>query len=624
MHRLLLAGLLLLATEAHAINVNAACPVTVGTLTLTVSTPRAACISPCLVFFDATATTDSSITGTTTVFQDVTFTWNFGDTGASGTSTWAYGSRPGINVRNKATGGIASHLYIAQGRDTKYTATVTATNGTNTAVCGIGATAYNPSGVNGFPTTATTCASASGTPVAGSAGCPSGANVLNTSSFATALGATYMGNNKRLLFKCGDSFTGTLATFTAVKFSIGAYGGCENTQTNRPILTDTAGNGHIAISVASSASGDGRVADLDLEGSTGTGAALQVPAGNNIVPYQLTWYNIASNNNGRSYYTPQGSQFGLIASTQTTENNIGTYINNGGNNPTLWTGPFPNDNYQALLGNSLNGAGVGNVGGIELVRVGACRLCVIENNDLQHANNVGAVLKFHGGNGGAAPATWSGVYTELAEISDNKFFDQSGGQLVEVAPQNNTFDERIRNIVIERNIFQPIDGVGRALLLSAVNSTVRDNVFFTASGQASPSFANVQVGQRGIEPVPQAVEFYNNIGYALSGANPQSLLWFSGLNFVAAGNNSFAKNNLFFTPQSGQVTVTDQGTGNTVSNNTATPTSNPLITNGSGSFSVLSDFKPTANYTGGVSVPVFFDALGTGWSPTWDLGAVHH
>ena len=52
-------------------------------------------ISPLLVFFDATGTTDSSITGNTTAFQDVTYTWNFGDTGASGTDTWAYGSNPG-------------------------------------------------------------------------------------------------------------------------------------------------------------------------------------------------------------------------------------------------------------------------------------------------------------------------------------------------------------------------------------------------------------------------------------------------------------------------------------------------------------------------------------------------
>ena len=46
--------------------------------------------------------------------------------------------------------------------------------------------------------------------------------------------------------------------------------------------------------------------------------------------------------------------------------------------------------------------------------------------------------------------------------------------------------------------------------------------------------------------------------------------------------------------------------------------------NASGTLSKITDYKPTANYSGGTSVPVFYDALGVAWSPTWDLGAVHH
>ena len=68
----------------------------------------------------------AAITGNTTAFQDVTYTWNFGDTGASGTDTWAYGANPGQNSRNSATGGVAAHLYVTAGADTAYTATVTA------------------------------------------------------------------------------------------------------------------------------------------------------------------------------------------------------------------------------------------------------------------------------------------------------------------------------------------------------------------------------------------------------------------------------------------------------------------------------------------------------------------
>ena len=52
----------------------------------------------------------------------------------------------GHNSKNTATGGIAAHLYITSGADTPYTATVTATDGTNTASCEVPVTAYDPAG----------------------------------------------------------------------------------------------------------------------------------------------------------------------------------------------------------------------------------------------------------------------------------------------------------------------------------------------------------------------------------------------------------------------------------------------------------------------------------------------
>jgi hypothetical protein len=67
----------------------------------------------------------------------------------------------------------------------------------------------------------------------------------------------------------------------------------------------------------------------------------------------------------------------------------------------------------------------------------------------------------------------------------------------------------------------------------------------------------------------------------------------------------------------------NSGTGNTVSNNSASTSSNPGFTNASGSLKIISDFKLTANYTGGASVPVRYDAVDTAWAPTWNLGAVH-
>jgi hypothetical protein len=145
-------------------------------------------------------------------------------------------------------------------------------------------------------------------------------------------------------------------------------------------------------------------------------------------------------------------------------------------------------------------------------------------------------------------------------------------------------------------------------------------VFYTAAGQPAPAYYAVQIAERGIEPVPSAVELYNNTCYGLSGS--QTCIAFSGTSFAAAGIRSFAKNNMFFNPNGGQ-TVVDQGTGNEISNNTVTPTANPKVANGSGGFAVIADFKPTANFSGTTNVPVWHDALGNPRSG-WDLGAVQH
>lgn len=623
-----------------------------GTITLIAGTPRAAAVAPFGAFFQATATTDTSLSGNTTVSQDVTFTWNYGDAGASGTGTWAYGSNPGANSTNTSTGIAGAHVYsVSDGAGNQnYTVTVTATNGTSTASCKMLVTAYDPTdATNGFPTTNTTCVSASTTPVPGAGGCPASAAVLQQSNFATAISSA-LGAGKRVLFKCGDTFTGDNATASAVKWSVGAYGGCQNSQSNRPILSDTT-NGNQIIGFGGSA-GDGRIADLDLEGN-GDGARgvwdnIFNVGGSVKIVYQITLVNLYSNGTSESYGWAQGAQWMLANSVQTGETNIGTYPNFNENNPP-WTGNFINNlDYQALLGNLLDGTGAPNNGnGIEVLRISACRMCVIANNTLQNANNVGATLKLHNGNtnnsctgnntGNCWPCTvgpqfatttcWTGIYTEFVVESDNAMSGTSGANLAENAPQNANTDERLRNIVFERNLLSSTTGAqgGRLILISAVNETLRDNVaVMPGTSLLYPVFA-FQSAQRGLEPPPVAIEMYNNTCYGPSPQSGQNCAGFSNTGSLGtAAASSYAKNTLYYTTASGHAAFIDSGVSNTVSNNTGTATNNPAFTNGSTSFDIMSDFKPTANYTGGTSVPVQYDALVILWPPTWDLGAVHH
>jgi hypothetical protein len=611
-----------------------ACPVTNGSLTLRVSTVRATGISPFLMFFDATGTTDTSLTRNTTAFQDVTYTWNFGDAGTSGTSAWAYGSNPGHNSKNTATGGIAAHLYLTSGTDTSYTATVTATDGTNTATCSVPVTAFDPTGAHGFAGTKTTCVSVSGTPVPGSGGCPAGAAVLNTSSFNKALGSSHFGSGKRMLFKCGDTFAGDSAALNGKTWSVGAYGGCEGTQTNQPIFSDTAATGEYQLDISPHA-GDGRISDIFFNGNGSGGGAVSMAAGpTQPIPYQVTLWNLQSTGNAAGYYWAQGAQWGLIGSTQlNSRRKISVFVNSNENNPTEWTGTYPNLDYQAALGNFVNGVGSAGGGGdgIEAFRVSACRLCVFESNTIENANNVGGVFKMHNGNTSGSVAAWTGVYTELIEISDNLFTGNSGGILSDIAPQNGGLDERLRNFVIERNLYSASTTAwgGELLLVSGANMALRDNVFYMP-GPSSRIYPilGVQVAQRGSGNLltVQYNEAYNNTCYAPNTQPNQTCIGFDSIGSKSAPSiNSFAKNNLFYVPsQATGPTVDNTGSGNALSNNTIIVTNNPGFTNGSGKFSLITDFKPTANYSGGTNVPVWYDALGVPWSSAQDVGAVHH
>jgi hypothetical protein len=605
------------------VTAGSSCSATSGSLQLSAKVARATGISPLLVFFDATGTSDSAVASSVT--QDVTFKWSFGDSGASGSGSWAYGSNPGGNSMNAGSGIAAAHLYRTAGSDTNYTATVTATDGTSTASCSIGVTAYDPSGSNGFAGAATTCISSSGTPVAGSGGCPAGANVLKTSSIQTALSSAY-GNGTQLLFKCGDTFSGDSAgndNLTAVKWSIGAYGGCEGTQSNRPIFSNSGSN---YIFQFSGSNGDGRLADFDCEGnSSSTGGCIW--ADTMHVMYQDTIYNVYSNGEAVSFNWAQCSQCGIVQSYMNGMGpggtQIGSYFNFSGYAGYPYSGnTFNNIDYQAVIGNHFDGGAKYQSSNAETVRISACAYCYIADNDFLNAGPSFSVLKFHEGNATTGPGSWIGEYSQYDELSDNYFGGTSGAFLTDLAPQNTSSDERLRYIVSERNVYMGNPGGGAEQLVSGQHITLRDSVFQLGPNQAF----GVMICQDGIEPAPTGVEVYNNTFYAPSGNANLDVIEFS--NAYCSGttqpSNSSIKNNLGYTPGQSIPMVTDNGSADAVSSNSTSLSSNPSFANASGTLSKITDYKPTANYSGGTSVPVFYDALGVAWSPTWDLGAVHH
>lgn len=655
--RCFLVFLLLVPIIAHAALPN--CPQTVGTLTVNVTSPRTTCISPCTVFLDATTTTDSAtLGGANNTFQDVNYLWNFSDGGISGKGLWAYGSHSSYSGKNIATGAIVAHLYIVTdgSGDTTFHPNVTVTDGTNTVRCAVPAiTVYDPSNSHGFPGATTICYFNS---TVGS-GCPSGATQTQSSSF-TQLTADLSG--KRLLFKCGDTFTGDSQNPGGTTWLIGAYGACPNTQTGRPIFSDTSNNGQIWTFNKSAC--DGRIQDIDFEGPGTTGGnsgyAVYIGGGSStIVQCQITLYNLFSNKNMGSFGWNQCAQCAVVNSVQANMQNgvIGGAFGNA--LQTSYSGnPVNNVNYGAFIGNHFSGLlpSGSPTGCCEAVRIFTCILCFNANNDYLNGGNGGyASLKLHCSNPNSQEP-WIGVYCQYWNVTDNYIGGTSGAQAFEMAPQNTQTDERIKLAVIERNI---IDGTnccngGRVMLLSAQFVSIRDNIFKEAQNATTSNFAGLQVAQRGgcgglpctgsgvcggcsgLDPAPGNVpwpsqfnEVYHNTCYGIVSVSFANSCWTTN-NAVeyAPGNNNWFQGNLAYLPgNTGSIAVVGTGgTGNTISNNTTTvnSTNNPGFTDASGNFSLISDFKPTANYTGGISLPVLYDALGVLWSPAFDLGAVHH
>src|SRR5690348_13984888 len=143
-------------TTPVVVSGGASCSATSGGLVLRAKAVRSSGISPVLMFFDATGTSSTAVSGGHSAFQDVSYSWRFGDTGVSGSGTWAHGSNTGHNSKNSATGAVAAHLYVTSS-DSTYPVTVTAYDGTNNASCQLGVSAYAASGANGFPGSQTTC-----------------------------------------------------------------------------------------------------------------------------------------------------------------------------------------------------------------------------------------------------------------------------------------------------------------------------------------------------------------------------------------------------------------------------------------------------------------------------------
>jgi len=566
---------------------------------------RASGVAPLFVFFDATGTVAST---TTRPFHDLEYLWDFGDPGSG---NWARGSRAGTSSRNAATGGVSGHIFESAGT---YTVCATATDGTNTAAQEITVTVTDPDAV--FPGINTICFSNGSS----FAGCPAAALlVANSNNFGAVM--SLAGPGKRLLLERGGvwSVTATARLSAAGPGTVGAYG-----VGAKPVVRAAVNSTMLLLSDKSTPTfGDWRLMDLDFDGQSGTSADLITSEGgaNQITILRIDGHDgsggISFSTGILDFWNANGhpghaiyDQLAIVDST------IVHLTGNGG------AGGFLGARRLAWIGNLVDDAS-----GSHLLRAFYIDKGVISNGTFSKAGALRHALKIHGPCIAfqAAGCTLSPLLganvTQRVVVSDNIFVGDAGVDwTVAFGPENSDSDQRVRDVVFERNWLKTVAGTQTALMMFATEITVRNNLCDATNGLAHECF---HVGRRGIEPAPQNIRLYNNTCFSGSTGG------FNCVGLEAAASNITVKNNLAYAPNAtspvllnnaGAAGVTQTNNSSNASvKNTSPNFANPALS--SPSHFALS--APSYAINAGAQVPVLGDFF---LAPrpvggAWDIGA---
>ena len=187
----------------------------------------------------------------------------------------------------------------------------------------------------------------------------------------------------------------------------------------------------------------------------------------------------------------------------------------------------------ALMGNVLTDS----TGAEHILRTPNIVKAVISHNEMSNPAPAKHTVKLQAAVFDVSPTG----FTEQIVMSDNKFTGGAGVDwTVTVGPENAQSNEKVRDLVVERNWFAPHPGQGVALMLWAQDVTVRNNIFnLTGTGGGT----GMAVERRGVEPPPANVHAYNNTFYSNSTGG------FRPIQF-AEGSGMVAKNNLGYAPLS--------------------------------------------------------------------------
>lgn len=433
-------------------------------------------VAPLSVYFDASGTTS----GVTAIpFHELGYRWDFGDPGSG---AWATDGKS----KNSAAGPQAGHVYHMPG---VYTATLTVQD-----MAGGQATRQmvivvdDPAGV--FPGTNTVCFSQDGN----FDGAPAGARLIITNRFAAV--AAYFSPRMRLLLRRGETWTNASVRLnSAGPGIIGAFGAGAP-----PVLVAPSNTTLLTLSSSSPRLDDWRVMDLELDGSAkGSWAVLANGVVTRVLLLRLGAHDFLGGVNISTSILDYYKSTSMYDQVSLEDMTLTHFIGGGGGNI----------GFICSRRLSIQGCVMHDSRGVEhILRTPWISKGVICHNDMRDQALAKHVIKMHAPQFNA-PGIGSNQHTELVVLSDNTFSGNADWTVC-LGPQDNGKDERVRDILVERNFFLCNSNVQVNLLIWGREITARNNIFNTTDGKAQTC---VWIGPRGIEPAPENVRVFNNTGY---------------------------------------------------------------------------------------------------------------
>jgi len=483
-------------------------------------------VAPLAVLFDASATTSTTSENT---FHDLSFEWKFE---RRSNERWEHSYRR----TSKDFGPIVGHVFTDPGT---YRVRLKVKNKEGEiAVKRIKILVKDPNRI--FYGNNTICVSQDGN----FQGAPNGAMHLTTTDF-NEVSPFLQQNGKRILLRRGEIW-GINSTYKINNTSQGILGAFGNGSDQPELKLSASGASIFNLSSSRSASlSHFKIQDLTLSTSQMDNEAIKAHGNCSFISFHNLEILNFEKGIQLSNWDPdlQEVDFHDIAFSNCSISNIIGESNTGKGG----YGIYMEARNVLILGCRLYDAELGE----HLLRTPLLQKAFIAHNLLEKAPQTKHLFKLHGGNFNVQEgiASTRNRYSEKVLIANNIFKGSLNQWNVAIGPQskNTKYDERIRDVIIEKNFFlpnQPSTQNNVHLVINAQKVSIRNNLF-SLDNNGTNNITAIDVFKRASEPAPIQINILNNTAVAQN--REEKVFFINSSNDVM---QSTFQNNLFYCPSS--------------------------------------------------------------------------